>query len=261
MCVDIPIYHSLWSVCLIVAFLCCFKNCDHTVVSIYILYLNIDVYIQTCFVCIVQHFQQQGRCSTNILYCCYLFFFFRNQSLVCIIFHQTFQGATPRWHKQVLGCCNRWWGGGGGGRGGRYSILIIAGPDEQVTITKVLTASLSFIFTRWAVIFWVADTLNVNAATTYWTRPLVRKARIMTCKRKTNLISVNRLIIKELLVCPLICFLLLLWSNFLHLKKTIVVKSVHVLLFPCVSSHWWVHFPRSVLFWLSKSQDYRTVIM
>ena len=169
--------------------------------------------------------------------------------------------------EQPPGDISRFWGavigdgGGGGGRGGRYSILIIAGPDEQVTITKVLTASLSFIFTRWAVVFWVADALNVNAATTYWTRPLVWKARIMTCKRKTNLISVNRLIIKELLVCPLICFLLLLWSNFLHLKKTIVVKSVHVLLFPCVSSHWWVHFPRSVLFWLSKSQDYRTVIM
>ena len=127
----------------------------------------------------------------------------------------------------------------GGGGGGRYSILIIAGPDEQVTITKVLTASLSFIFTRWAVVFWVADALNVNAATTYWTRPLVRKARIMTCKRKINLISVNRLIIKELLVCPLICFLLLLWSIFLHQKKNFFVESARALLFPCVSSHWW----------------------
>ena len=34
-CVDIPIYHSLWS--LIVSVLCCFKNCDYTVVSVYII--------------------------------------------------------------------------------------------------------------------------------------------------------------------------------------------------------------------------------
>ena len=39
-------------------------------------------------------------------------------------------------------------------------------------------------------------------------------------------------------VCPL-----LLLSIFLHPKKTIFVKSVRVLLFPCISSCWWVHFP------------------
>ena len=37
-------------------------------------------------------------------------------------------------------------------------------------------------------------------------------------------------------------FLFCCLSLFLHPKKTIFV-----LLFPCVSSHWWVHFPRSVL--------------
>ena len=36
-------------------------------------------------------------------------------------------------------------------------------------------------------------------------------------------------------------------SLFLHPKKTVFVESACVLLFPCVSSHWWVHFPRSVL--------------
>ena len=35
---------------------------------------------------------------------------------------------------------------------------------------------------------------------------------------------------------------------FLHPKKTIFVERACVLLFPCVSSHWWVHFPRCVLF-------------
>ena len=48
-------------------------------------------------------------------------------------------------------------------------------------------------------------------------------------------------------VCPL-----LLLSIFLHPKKTIFVKSVRVLLFPCISSYWWVHFPGSVLVWTSK---------
>ena len=43
-------------------------------------------------------------------------------------------------------------------------------------------------------------------------------------------------------------FCLLSLSIFLHPKKTIFVKSACVLLFPCVSLHWWVHFPRSVLF-------------
>ena len=32
------------------------------------------------------------------------------------------------------------------------------------------------------------------------------------------------------------------------IHNNFVVESTHVLLFPCVSSHWWVHFPRSVLF-------------
>ena len=36
-------------------------------------------------------------------------------------------------------------------------------------------------------------------------------------------------------------------SIFLHPKKTIFVESACMLLFPCVSSHWWLHFPRSVL--------------
>ena len=37
-------------------------------------------------------------------------------------------------------------------------------------------------------------------------------------------------------------------SLFLHPKKTIFVESMCVLLFSCASSHWWVHFPRPVLF-------------
>ena len=36
---------------------------------------------------------------------------------------------------------------------------------------------------------------------------------------------------------------------FLHWKKTIFVESARVLLFPCVSLHWWVSFHRSVLFY------------
>ena len=39
----------------------------------------------------------------------------------------------------------------------------------------------------------------------------------------------------------------LFFSIFLLPKKTIFVESARVLLFPCVSSHWWVHFLRSVL--------------
>ena len=35
-------------------------------------------------------------------------------------------------------------------------------------------------------------------------------------------------------------------SIVLHPKKTFFVESTRVLLFPCVSSHWW-HFPRSIL--------------
>ena len=35
---------------------------------------------------------------------------------------------------------------------------------------------------------------------------------------------------------------------FLHPKKTVFVKSMCVLLRPCVPSHWWVRFPRPVLF-------------
>ena len=34
----------------------------------------------------------------------------------------------------------------------------------------------------------------------------------------------------------------------LPLSTTIFVKRAHVLLFPCVSSRWWVHLPRAVLF-------------
>ena len=94
-CVDIPTYHILWSVCLIVSFLCCFKNCDYTVVSIYILYPNIDIYPDVFFVCIVQHFQQQGRCSTNILYCCYHYFF---QKPILGVYHISLDlpGSNPQ---------------------------------------------------------------------------------------------------------------------------------------------------------------------
>ena len=56
--------------------------------------------------------------------------------------------------------------------------------------------------------------------------------------------SYTRRILYQFLVCPLLPCL----SLFLHPRKTFFAESTCALLFACVSSHWWIHFPGSVLF-------------
>ena len=64
------------------------------------------------------------------------------------------------------------------------------------------------------------------------------RCKKITTKRNRNFLSF--LFFTSFFFCCLFIFL--------HPKKTIFVESVYALLFPCFSSYWWVHFPRSVLF-------------
>ena len=58
------------------------------------------------------------------------------------------------------------------------------------------------------------------------------------------------LFVHHLLFCALLFFLLLFLSVSLLTPEEdfFLVEIARVLLFSCVSSHWWVHFPRSVSF-------------
>ena len=61
-------------------------------------------------------------------------------------------------------------------------------------------------------------------------------------------ISTKKCLLQLFLVCPLLCFLLFVvvcLSSCTRRRK--FAESACALLFPCVSSHWWVHFPWSGL--------------